>query len=81
MTDLVTLEASLNTVINVVGDLNDDCQNLFDEVVELKDDVTDQISAAVTTSENAALVPLFTMATNLVTLDTTLINFIAASQP
>jgi uncharacterized protein YbjQ (UPF0145 family) len=68
MTDLVTLETNLNTMITAVGSLNDDCQDLFDEVTTLKGGVTQQISDAVETSENAALEPLISMAANVAKL-------------
>jgi hypothetical protein len=55
--------------------------NLLDTMSSIKDDVADDIAQAVIVSENAAIIPMFTISTNLININTTLINFIAGSQP
>jgi hypothetical protein len=74
----MTTLADAVVAVELVGTTATD---LIDVCTGLKDSVATGIATAVATSENAAILPLFGMTTNLVTLNTTLINFIAGSQP
>jgi hypothetical protein len=66
---------------DAVDALIEDTTELLAVCTALKDDVAGDIATAVATSENEAILPLFGMTTNMVTLNTTLITFIAGSQP
>ena len=51
--------------------------NLLGVCTALRDGTTALISAAVATSQNAAQIPLVTMATNLITTQTLLLTYMA----
>jgi hypothetical protein len=65
----MTLEESVNELSTQTTDLLETCTTL-------KDNVENLISSAVTFSENAAIVPLMSMSTNIVEMQTLIVNLI-----
>ena len=66
----MTIETSIDALTTQTSALLETC-------VALKAGVTTQISSAVTTSVNAAQIPLVTMARNLIDMQTLLVTYIS----
>lgn len=64
------------TVETEVAALTQQTSNLLGECLTLKSNTETQIATAVATSENAALIPLAIMATNLIDMQTLLVTLI-----
>jgi len=60
-----------------INNLTIETTNLLDAVNISKNSIESSIAAAVVVSENAALEPLFVVATNLITTQALLVNFIS----
>lgn len=66
----MTIETSIDTLTLRTTEL-------LDVSVSLRDSTTQMIASAVILSENAALVPLIQMATNLIDMQTLLVTYIS----
>jgi len=64
------------TTETAIIDLTTQTTSLLDACVVLKDSTTQLIVNAVAASENAALIPLVSMATNLIDTQTLLVTYI-----
>jgi CRISPR/Cas system-associated exonuclease Cas4 (RecB family) len=59
-----------------ISSLTTQTTQLLDVVIELKNGVNSQIASAVLVSENAAQIPLISMATSFIQSQTSFINYI-----
>jgi len=64
------------TIETSIIDLTTQTTSLLDACVVLKDSTSQLIADAVVVSENAAIVPLISMATNLIDTQTLLVTYI-----
>ena len=65
------------TIETAIIDLTTQTTTLLDTCVVLKNNTTQLIADAVGVSENAAIVPLMSMATNLIDTQTLLVTYIS----
>ena len=65
------------TVETAIDALTAQTSGLLEVCVSLKESAAQRIAAAVVSSENAALIPLVTMATNLIDTQALLVTYIS----